>query len=60
MSGLDFCDKPKSSSFEVLSYHIILGIDWLEQFNPMEAHWSEKWLSFAYKGAKVKFQGGTT
>jgi len=34
-------------------YDSILGMDWLEQFNPMQIHWVEKWLSFTYKGAKV-------
>jgi hypothetical protein len=32
-------------------------MDWLEQFNPMEIHWADKWLSFEYKGSQLKLQG---
>lgn len=27
------------------SYDLILGMDWLELYSPMEVHWKEKWLS---------------
>lgn len=26
------------------SYDLILGIDWLELYSPMEVHWRSKWL----------------
>lgn len=38
-------------------YDIILGIDWLEDFSPMEVHWKDKWMSFMHKGVKVTLQG---
>jgi len=40
-------------------YDAILGMDWLEQFNPMQVHWAEKWLSFTYNGVKVQLKGLT-
>jgi hypothetical protein len=39
------------------SYDLILGIDWLEQFSPMEIHWKEKWLSIPYHGDTICLQG---
>lgn len=38
-------------------YDIVLGMDWLESFSPMEIHWSQKWLSFPYNGTDIKLQG---
>ncbi|RLM69686.1 uncharacterized protein C2845_PM17G07550 [Panicum miliaceum] len=38
-------------------YDIILGIDWLEEFSPMEVHWKDKWMSFVHTGAKITLQG---
>jgi len=40
-------------------YDAILGMDWLEQFSPMEIQWAQKWLTFHYQGEKVKLQGLT-
>jgi len=38
-------------------YDAILGMDWLEQFSPMEIQWAQKWLTFHHQGQKVKLQG---
>lgn len=38
-------------------YDIILGIDWLEQYSPMEVHWKNKMLSFEYKGHPIQLIG---
>ena len=31
-------------------YDIIIDMDWLEQYSPMQVHWSAKWISFNYGG----------
>jgi hypothetical protein len=36
------------SDFKVLvipHLEMILGMDWLERFSPMQVHWQQKWLS---------------
>ncbi|WVZ87398.1 hypothetical protein U9M48_034038 [Paspalum notatum var. saurae] len=38
-------------------YDVILGIDWLEQYSPMQVHWKDKWLLFQLHGQPVKLQG---
>lgn len=40
-------------------YDLILGIDWLEKYSPMEVHWQAKWLSIPYNGATIQLQGLT-
>ncbi|CAD6254940.1 unnamed protein product [Miscanthus lutarioriparius] len=42
------------------SYDLILGIDSLELYSPMEVHWQAKWLSIPYKGDTVVLQGLTS
>lgn len=49
-----------NTTFKVLSlqcYDVILGMEWLESFSPMQIQWKQKWLSFQYKQAEVKIQG---
>lgn len=41
------------------SYDLILGMDWLELYSPMEVHWQAKWLSIPYKGDTIVLQGLT-
>jgi hypothetical protein len=39
------------SDFRVLlltSYDLIVGMDWLEQFSPMQIHWLQKWMMIPY------------
>lgn len=46
--------------FSILSmdhYDIILGMDWLELFSPMEVDWRQRWLAFSYNGIPVRLQG---
>jgi len=38
-------------------YDIILGIDWLEQYSPMEIHWKNKLLSFEFQGHPIQLVG---
>ncbi len=38
-------------------YEMILGMDWLEQFSPMEVHWCHKWMLIPYQGESVSLQG---
>lgn len=38
-------------------YDIILGIDWLEQYSPMEIHWKNKVLSFEFQGNQIRLVG---
>lgn len=40
-------------------YDAILGMDWLEQFSPMEVQWAQKWLSFSHAGKKIQLYGLT-
>jgi hypothetical protein len=30
------------------AYDLVLGMDWLEQFSPMNCAWLEKWIEFNY------------
>lgn len=51
-----------SSDFRLLplgSYDAILGMDWLQQFSPMQIEWNHKWLEFSHLGKVVKLQGIT-
>jgi hypothetical protein len=36
---------------------MIIGMDWLESFCPMQVHWKDKWLSIPYEGTSVVLQG---
>jgi hypothetical protein len=47
----DFCLLP------LCSYDIIVGMDWLESFSPMQIHWQQKWLLIPYFGQWVLLQG---
>lgn len=54
MQGNQFCN-----SFRVLplgNYDIILGMDWLELFSPMQVDWANKWMEFLYQGKLVRLQ----
>jgi hypothetical protein len=31
------------------SYNMILGMDWLASFSPMQVHWAQRWISIPYK-----------
>lgn len=38
-------------------YDIILGMDWLEQFSPMQVNWVDKWMDITISGQPVRLQG---
>jgi hypothetical protein len=38
-------------------YDMILGIDWLEKYNPMKVDWRSKWMMINYKGSSVQLHG---
>jgi len=38
------------------SYDLILGMDWLELYSPMQIHWQARWLSFLYQGEHIMLQ----
>jgi hypothetical protein len=40
-------------------FDIILGMDWLEAYSPMQVHWKHKWMAIPYKGTTTILQGIT-
>lgn len=42
---------------ELRAYDAILGMDWLEQFSPMDCHWANKTMTFDYEGRRDCLQG---
>ena len=38
-------------------YDAVLGMDWLQQYRPMNCDWEAKWIEFPYMGTQVKLQG---
>ena len=38
-------------------YDMILGMDWLERYSPMQIHWKHKWISISYQESTVLLQG---
>ena len=39
------------------SYDLILGMDWLERYSPMEIHWKAKWISIPCDGTQLVLHG---
>jgi hypothetical protein len=39
------------------AFDMIIGMDWLESFSPMQVHWKDKWLSIPYEGTSIVLQG---
>jgi hypothetical protein len=35
------------------SYDLILGMDWLKSYSPMQVHWTEKWMLLPYQGTQM-------
>jgi hypothetical protein len=49
-----------SSTLKIIplkGYDIILGMDWLSQYSPMEIHWVERWIKFQYNKHEVVLHG---
>ena len=41
------------SDFRVLplgSFDVVIGMDWLATYSPMQIHWQEKWMAIPYHG----------
>lgn len=36
---------------------MILGLNWLSSFSPMQVHWAQKWLAIPYEGATAVLLG---
>lgn len=46
--------------FKVLpltSYDLVVGMDWLEAYNPMKVDWKNKWVAIPYAGGTTLLQG---
>jgi len=37
-------------------YDMIVGMEWLEKFSPMQIHWSKKWLILPYNNSLIRLQ----
>jgi hypothetical protein len=51
-----------SSDMKILPlghFDMILGMDWLEEFSPMQVHWKLKWMAIPYNGSTELLQGIT-
>jgi hypothetical protein len=40
-------------------FDMILGMDWLEEFSPMQVQWKSKWMAIPYNGSTAILQGIT-
>uniref|UniRef100_A0A0A8XTC1 Uncharacterized protein n=1 Tax=Arundo donax TaxID=35708 RepID=A0A0A8XTC1_ARUDO len=49
--------KTDAKLMHIGAYDLILGMDWLEQFRPMNCDWLFKWMEFHYKGQLIRLQG---
>lgn len=48
------------SNFRLLNlggYDVLLGMDWLEQFSPMQVNWIDKWMEITVAGQSIRLQG---
>ena len=51
------------SDFRVLplgSFDVVIGMDWLATYSPMQIHWQEKWMVIPYNGQLTVLQGFPT
>lgn len=39
------------------AFDMIISMDWLESFSPMQVDWKHKWLNIPYAGSLVILQG---
>jgi hypothetical protein len=39
------------------AYDMVLGMDWLEQFRPMNCDWHDKWVEFTHHYSLIRLQG---
>jgi hypothetical protein len=48
------------TDFRVLplgSFDVVVGMDWLAAFSPMQIHWQDKWMAIPYNGQLIVLQG---
>jgi hypothetical protein len=45
---------------ELQSFDVIVGMDWLSYYSPMQIHWEQKWLALPYQGEITVLQGMTS
>ena len=38
-------------------YDLIVGVDWLEEHNPMWVHWHKKWMKFTHDWCRITLRG---
>jgi hypothetical protein len=38
-------------------YDVILGVDWLQTYNPMQIDWLNKWMVINFDGTSIQLQG---
>lgn len=55
ISGVSFHNDLKV--IPLASYDMILGLDWLEQYSPMEVHWKQHWMAIPYHDSVVVLHG---
>jgi len=39
------------------SFDVVVGMDWLSSYSPMQIHWQAKWMPIPYKGQWTVLQG---
>jgi hypothetical protein len=42
------------------AFDLVLGMEWVEQFQPMVCDWLKKWTEFKHHGTIVRLQGMDT
>jgi hypothetical protein len=55
LQGFLFC-----SDLKVIPLHsidMVVGMEWLERFSPMQIHWAQKWLTMPYGSTYITLQG---
>lgn len=48
------------TDFRVLplgNFDVVIGMDWLASYSPMQIHWNDKWIAIPYKGGVTILQG---
>lgn len=46
-----------SKVFPITQFDMIISMDWLEQFSPMQVHWKDKWLRVLYGSSSALLSG---
>lgn len=57
------CRNLNSADLKILPLHcydMIIGMDWLEEHNPMKVHWRHKWSAIPHQGSTTVLHGIST